>query len=35
MNIDKLKEVGIDITEEMKEGKLVIDIYTVWCGPCK
>lgn len=35
MNIDNLKDVGIEITEEMKIGKLVIDIYTVWCGPCK
>ncbi len=35
MNIDKLKDVNIPVTEEMKKGKLIIDIYTVWCGPCK
>ena len=35
MNIEELKSVGLDITEEHKEGKLLIDIYTVWCGPCK
>ena len=32
MNIEDLKSVGI---EGPKEGKLIIDVYTVWCGPCK
>ena len=32
MNIEELKSVGI---EGPKNGKLVIDVYTVWCGPCK
>ena len=32
MNVDDLKKVGIDAP---KEGKLVIDIFTVWCNPCK
>ena len=35
MNIEELKSVGLDITEEHKDGNLLIDIYTVWCGPCK
>ena len=32
MNVDDLKKVGID---GPAEGKLVIDVFTVWCGPCK
>ena len=32
MNIEDLKKVGI---QGPKEGKLIIDIFTVWCGPCK
>ena len=32
MNIEELKSVGI---EGPKNGKLIIDVYTVWCGPCK
>lgn len=35
MNIEKLKEFGLNISEEMKQGKLILDVYTVWCGPCK
>ncbi|MFW9946504.1 MAG: thioredoxin family protein [Candidatus Odinarchaeota archaeon] len=34
-NIKELKNYGLDITEDMKQGILVCDIYTVWCGPCK
>ena len=34
-NIEELKNYGLDITESMKHGKLIVDIYTVWCGPCK
>ena len=29
---NKIKKVGI---EGPTEGKLVIDVYTTWCGPCK
>ena len=35
MNIEELKEYGLEISDEMKQGKVIIDIYTVWCGPCK
>ena len=34
-DIEELKQFGLDITEDMKNGKVVIDVYTVWCGPCK
>ena len=32
MNIEELKSVGID---GPKDGLLLIDVYTTWCGPCK
>lgn len=35
MNIEELKEFGLEVSEEMKQGKVIIDVYTVWCGPCK
>ena len=34
-NIEELKEYGLKITEDMKKGKVIIDIYTNWCGPCQ
>lgn len=35
MNIEELKLVGIEIKDEYKDGIFLIDIYTVWCAPCK
>ncbi|HEY0087425.1 MAG TPA: thioredoxin family protein [Candidatus Lokiarchaeia archaeon] len=32
MKIEELKSVGID---GPRNGKLIIDVYTTWCGPCK
>ncbi|MFX0002500.1 MAG: thioredoxin family protein [Candidatus Hodarchaeota archaeon] len=34
-NIEELKKFGLDITEDMKHGKVILDIYTTWCGPCR
>jgi len=34
-NIEELKKFGLDITEDMKQGKVILDIYTNWCGPCR
>ena len=35
INIEELKDFGLEISDEMKKGKVIIDIYTNWCGPCK
>ena len=29
VNIDDLKSVGVDVSEEHRDGKLVIDVFTV------
>jgi thioredoxin 1 len=34
-NIEELKEFGLEITENMKQGKVIVDVYTTWCGPCR
>ncbi|MFX0038221.1 MAG: thioredoxin family protein [Promethearchaeota archaeon] len=34
-NIEELKKFGLNITENMKQGKVILDIYTTWCGPCR
>ena len=35
INIEELKEFGLEITESMKKGKVIVDVYTTWCGPCR
>ncbi|MEJ2250429.1 MAG: thioredoxin family protein [Candidatus Lokiarchaeota archaeon] len=33
--IDELEQFGIDVDDSHKDGILIIDVFTVWCGPCK
>ena len=35
INIEELKDYGLEISDDMKKGKVIIDVYTTWCGPCK
>ncbi|MBY9003344.1 MAG: thioredoxin [Candidatus Lokiarchaeota archaeon] len=34
-SIEELKEFGLVISDDMNQGKVIIDVYTNWCGPCK
>ncbi|MFW9825017.1 MAG: thioredoxin family protein [Candidatus Thorarchaeota archaeon] len=34
-NIEELTEFGLEITDDLKQGKVILDVYTEWCGPCK
>jgi thioredoxin len=34
-SIEELKKFGLDVTEDMKQGKVILDIFTTWCGPCR
>ncbi|MFX1386063.1 MAG: thioredoxin family protein [Promethearchaeota archaeon] len=34
-NIEELTKFGLEITEDMKQGKVILDVYTTWCGPCR
>jgi thioredoxin-like negative regulator of GroEL len=34
-NIEELSKFGLNITEDLKQGKFILDVYTTWCGPCR
>jgi thioredoxin 1 len=35
MDVEELKKFGLKLPNNYKDGILICDIYTDWCGPCR